>query len=64
MGGLPGRAWSSGKVTLLALPLAKGDLGRRRGSLIGYPESRVEGLVLGGRKYSSESGNGLSNLPC
>ena len=64
MGGLPGRAWSSGKVTLLAQPLAKGDLGRRRGLFIGYPESRVEGLVLGGPEYSSESGNGLSNLPC
>ena len=36
-----GRAWSSGKVTLLAPPLAKGDLGRRRGLVIGYPEGPV-----------------------
>ena len=41
MGGLPNRASTSRKVTLLTPPLAKPDLRFRRGLVVGYPEGSL-----------------------
>jgi hypothetical protein len=41
MGGLPGRARTSRKVTLLAPPLAKPNLRCRRCLVVGYTEGSV-----------------------
>ena len=41
MGGLPGRASTSHKVTLLAPPLAKPDVRCPRDLVVGYPEGSL-----------------------